>query len=175
VLQRGGYLVPHSWHSRAIMAGNRLSRQQNMGFSRSVSQHGSGLVVGAAVVGAAVGAAVGETGVGATVGTVGAAVGAAVQAVPSAVPPMPSVYDVPMVPTLTRHPFSPALLNTLLRNRIASAPAQKKMSRHQQDGGGSHRSTHNSADIVVIRPHSVGMLPLSPLLCSVLHRIAPAQ
>jgi hypothetical protein len=54
------------------MAGNRLSRQQKMGFRRSVSQHGSPTVgatvvtVGAVVV--TVGALVGETVV--TVGAV---------------------------------------------------------------------------------------------------------
>jgi hypothetical protein len=42
---------------------------------------------------------------------VGLAVG---QSVPSAVPPMPLVYDVPLVPTLTRSPHSPALLDTTL-------------------------------------------------------------
>jgi hypothetical protein len=52
---------------------------------------------------------VGDTVVGDTV--VGDIVG---QAVPSAVPPMPLVYDVPRVPTLTRSPHSPALLYTRL-------------------------------------------------------------
>jgi hypothetical protein len=68
-IPREGYLVPHSWHSRAIMAGNRLSRQQKMAFSRSVSQHGSP-TVGAVVV--TVGAVV--VTVGAVVVTVGAVV-----------------------------------------------------------------------------------------------------
>jgi hypothetical protein len=93
---RTDYLVPHSWHSRAAMAGSMLSKQQKMGFSRSVSQHGSATVgeavvgeavvgeavvgeaVGAAVVGEAVGAAVvavGDTVVGEVVGAVGADVG----------------------------------------------------------------------------------------------------
>jgi hypothetical protein len=98
-----------------------------------------------------------------------------VQAVSSAVPPQPPVYAVPMAPTLIRKPHSPALLSTLLRHRNAHRPGSKKTCRVQQQEAGSHRGTHNSADIVVIRPHSVGMLPLSPLLCSVLHRIAPAQ
>jgi hypothetical protein len=80
-------------------------------------------VVGDTVVGETV---VGDTVVGETVVEVGAAVvevgaavvevGAAVQGVPSAVPPVPPVYDVRMLPTLTRQPNSPALLNTLLRN-----------------------------------------------------------
>jgi hypothetical protein len=75
-----------------------------------------------------VGDTVGETVVGDTVVTVGETVVTVgdtvvtVQAVPSAVPKVPSSlsespeYDVPTVPTLTRSPHSPGLLNTLLRN-----------------------------------------------------------
>ena len=40
------YLVPHSWHLLVKYAALMRSKQQKMGFSRSVSQHGSGVVVG---------------------------------------------------------------------------------------------------------------------------------
>jgi hypothetical protein len=102
--------------------------------------------VGAAVVGAAVGATVGETVVGAAVGevgdnVVGAAVGAAVgQSVVSAVPTQPLLYPaggVPVLPTLTRGPHSPALVCTALPHRTApprlKAPSRKK-SKHRGSG-----------------------------------------
>jgi hypothetical protein len=71
-------LVPHSWHVAAINVRLSFSKQQKTELSRSLSQHGSGVVVGAEVVGATVGALVGETVVGETVVTVGADVGLAV-------------------------------------------------------------------------------------------------
>ena len=135
---RKDYLVPHSTQRSMKNRGLMRSKQQKMGFSRSVSQHGSGLVVGAAVVGAAVGATVGETVVGAAVGevgerVVGAAVGAAVgQSVVSAVPTQPLLYPaggVPVLPTLTRGPHSPALVCTALHtasHRPGSKPRRER-------------------------------------------------
>ena len=123
------YLVPHSWHLLVKYAALMRSKQQKMGFSRSVSQHGSGVVVGEEVgavvvtVGAVVvGDTVGDTVVGETVGdtvgddvvgddVVGLAVG---QSVPSAVPSRaadpsnPGVYATPLLRGTTG-PHSPAL------------------------------------------------------------------
>ena len=103
--------VPHSRHTLCANAGFFASIQQNTGFCRSSSQHG--LVSGK--VGVAVAGLVGEE-VGVAVGgLVGEEVGAMVgQVLPRLVPPMPSVYDVPTEPTLTRGPHSPALLYTQL-------------------------------------------------------------
>jgi hypothetical protein len=93
------------------------SKQQKMGLSRSVSQHGSATVgeavVGEAVVGEAVGAAVvavGDTVVGEVVGAVGADVGLVVgQSVPRAVPVTPPSYATPVLRGTTG-PHSPALV-----------------------------------------------------------------
>ena len=61
---------PQTWHVAAIIARSRRSSPQKMGLSRSRSQHGSGVVVGAVVGAELVGAEL----VGATVVTVGAEV-----------------------------------------------------------------------------------------------------
>jgi hypothetical protein len=89
------------------------SKQQKTAFSRSVSQHGSGVVVGEAVGAAVVGEAVGEA-----VGAVGADVGLTVgQSVPRAVPVVVS-YATPLLRGTTG-PHSPALPTIFLHRRTS--------------------------------------------------------
>jgi hypothetical protein len=107
-LPGGAYLpVPHSWHTLRANTGLRASIQQKDGLSRSSSQHGNeeDAVMGAVVV----------------------------QAVSRLVPLMPSVYDVPTEPTLTRGPHSPELLNSRLLTWCAADAAVHGGSPQAQD------------------------------------------
>ena len=121
--------MPHSWHTVPITSGRRASIQQKTGLSRSRSQHGllevgdGGLGAAVVMVGEELGAVVGEGGGGdggdggggdGGGGEGGEGGGGQVpgQQLPRLVPPIPMVYDVPTVPTLTRGPHSPALLYT---------------------------------------------------------------
>jgi hypothetical protein len=121
---RKDYLVPHSTQRSMKNRGLMRSKQQKMGFSRSVSQHRDATVgeavvgeavVGEAVVGeAVVGEAVVGEAVGAAVGAVDTVVGEVVgvvvgQSVPRAVPVTPPVYATPVLRGTTG-PHSPALV-----------------------------------------------------------------
>jgi Na+/citrate or Na+/malate symporter len=107
------------------------SRQQKMGLSRSVSQHGSATVgeavVGEAVVGEAVGAAVGAVGDTVVGEVVGVVVG---QSVPRAVPVV--VYAAPVLRGTTG-PHSPALVWTYLHRR--TQPSVRSESKPSQRPG----------------------------------------
>ena len=125
--------MPHSWHVAAINVRLSFSKQQKTELSRSLSQHGSGVVVGAEVGATVVtvGALVGEVvvTVGALVGAVGADVGLVVgQSVPRAVPVVPYVDPVLRGTTGPHSPALPTIFlhrRTQLSVRSESKPSQR--------------------------------------------------
>jgi hypothetical protein len=173
---------PQTWHVAAIIARSRRSSPQKMGLSRSRSQHGSGVVVGAEVVGATVGAAVvGAVVVGATVGAevvgaavvtvgaevVGVAVGLAVRhSLPRLVPATPIPYGYPGR-IFGKGPHSP-LYSTILHRRTQQQSVWSESIPSQRPGwAAGKRSLHSASEHTActssaVRPYEPSALSQRP-------------
>jgi hypothetical protein len=150
---------PQTWHVAAIIARSRRSSPQKMGLSRSRSQHGSGVVVGAEVVGATVGAAV----VGAVVGAVGLAVR---HSLPRLVPATPIPYGYPGR-IFGKGPHSP-LYSTILHRRTQQQSVWSESIPSQRPGwAAGKRSLHSASEHTActssaVRPYEPSALSQRP-------------